>query len=88
MSKQDKAPSGVVNVAHQDTTPGAGTVFAPPAGFAGDYKALMRERWRSMEWRQLMQATASLARPSRLGDTFTGPYAKEARQICSALVGG
>ena len=83
---------GVIDFAHIDTTPGAGGAFAPPLGFAGDYrayKALLRERYeRDVGAAQHIACVArQLRRPigTAVIPEFSGPYAQHARWIARQL---
>jgi hypothetical protein len=72
---------GRVNFMQIDTEPGAGTAFAPPVGFDGDYKTFLIERSTGDPGaRQHIACVA--ARMRREGSTppeFTGKYARHAQ---------
>jgi len=68
---------------HLDTTPGAGTFLSPPADWEGDYTALMRERYRSLQWGQEFVSCAMQSADVPIN--ITGPHAKEAAQIMIRL---
>jgi hypothetical protein len=68
---------------HIDTTPGAGTFLAPPKGLEGDYTALMRERYRSLQWGQEFVSCA--IQSDTVPIQITGPYAREAARILIAI---
>ncbi len=78
---------GVVNLAHVDTTPGAGGAFAPPAAgvlSADDYMELMRHRYgEDVEYYQQMVLAAKRAHLAQF--SVTGPFAEQARQILRAI---
>lgn len=79
---------GAVNFRCINTEPGAGTAFAPPAGFEGDdqaYVQYMRERWKSDPG--VRQHVAVAGRRLIRGDevVFVGRYANEARRIAQAV---
>lgn len=73
-----------------DTTPGAHSALAPPAGFAGDqaqYLAVIRRRYREdHEARQCILLAALRARQpfGASALTFLGPYADWARRVVAA----
>lgn len=76
---------GHANTSNIDTTPGAGTAFSPPAGFTGDYRRFMRQRWKTDPWaRQQVQLAARFLITGLVSVVFTGCYAEEARQLAMA----
>jgi len=76
----------IINIhEHDDTTPGAGGPFAPPAGWSGDadaYHALMRERYRDDP---MLRQWMVLAVRRRGEIRWRGPWAAEARVIVERL---
>lgn len=72
---------GIIDLSMINTAPGSGSPFAPPSGFAGDYREYMRERWRKdPAARQRIAVTGRLL--VRGEDVrFLGPYAEEARRL-------
>ena len=79
------APSGIIDMAKADTTPGASCVLAPPAGTdltPTQYLDLMRKRYRiDIQARSHMRVYAR-----RLFDlTITGPYHEQARDMLGKI---
>ena len=76
---------GVIDFSKIDTTPGAPSAFAPPAGFEGNYRSLMRGRWKKDPGvRQHIGMVAGYLK-RKFPTEFLGPYAKDAREIAVAL---
>lgn len=76
---------GIIDFSRIETEPGAPSAFAPPTGFAGDYRAYMRERWKSDPGvRQHVSAVGRMI-AKKVAVTFHGPFAKEARDIAEAV---
>lgn len=79
----------IMDASHVETAPGAAGVhpFSPPDGWDGDadaYVELMRERYKSMNFKQEILLIAFFRK--RGGETrFTGPFAREAKGILDAL---
>ena len=80
---------GVIDFRVVDTTPGAGSAFAPPQGWQGDYVAFMRDRFATDPG--AAQHLALIGRYFALKKLylqewpeFTGPFASEAMHIASA----
>lgn len=83
---------GVINLAHHDTTPGAKSPLAPPAGWNGDdeaYLALMRHRYQSDPGvRQHLALAARIYADISIKDiSVTGPYQGAALKVLKPLVG-
>lgn len=81
LNRNPGAPSGMVDFAVADTTPGARCVLAPPAGddlTDDQYLALMRKRYR-----QDIHCLVHLWFFARhVNETeFVGPYAEQAKAI-------
>jgi hypothetical protein len=85
-----RTPPGPLSAYVFDTTPGAHSALAPPAGFAGDgasYITAMRHRYHTdPAARQCILLAAFRSRrpfgPAAI--TFTGPYAEWARHVVVA----
>lgn len=81
---------GVIKSRHHDTTPGAGSVFAPPGvweGNAQDYRELMRERWREIEAGQHILSVARCFARDPASVRLEGPWRDEAKTILERLAG-
>lgn len=72
---------GIINFDRIDTAPGAASAFAPPSGWCGNYRELMRDRWKNDPGvRQHVYSVGwMLYRKARI--EFRGPYAVEAKQV-------
>ncbi|WP_019584454.1 hypothetical protein [Thioalkalivibrio sp. ALE16] len=86
-------PYGVVNDFTQDTTPGAGDLLAPPAGFSGnedEYFAVMRERFFGNPGTRtrLLDVAKAYARPTHRSPQIKidGPYREAAEETLRRLV--
>lgn len=79
---------GVIDFSRIDTTPGAQSAFAPPAGWQGngwDYEELMRLRFRHDAGARQHLLIAAMDRRSGMQVAFVGPYAEQARSITEKL---
>lgn len=76
---------GIIDFGVIDTEPGAASAFAPPAGFEGDYREYMRDRWsHDIGVRQHIAVVGRmLVREETV--TFSGPFADAARSIAEAV---
>ncbi|MEO1767961.1 hypothetical protein [Thiobacter aerophilum] len=76
---------GIINLHCIDTDAGAPSAFAPPAGWSGDYRQYMRERWAKDPG--VRQHVAVVGRMLARGDKveFRGCFAGEARRIAEAV---
>lgn len=77
---------GAIDLSHHDTTPGAKSPFAPPAGWSGDeseYLAFLRQRYRQDAGaRQHMVVTAWLyEHGAGIEVEIIGPYRDIARSV-------
>lgn len=76
---------GRIDFSRIDTTPGGNSAFAPPEGFAGDYRKFMRDCWKKDRGvRQHVAVVAGWIDSGRVEITFSGPFADEARQVALA----
>lgn len=81
---------GEIDLSYHDTTPGAKSPFAPPAGFSGDeeaYLAYMRRRYRQDPGAsQHMAVTVWLYDRSQGHDVeIAGPYRELALRVIKGL---
>lgn len=77
---------GRINLNTIDTQPGCPNAFAPPKGFADDYKRFMIARVRSDPG--VRQHVAYVAMKFRAGHTppvFQGPFAAEAQTFAESV---
>ena len=79
------------DLAHVDTTPGSGHLFAPPAEFAGDadaYARWLHECYSLVDGFSPVMLVLSryvCGRSQYLSPTITGPYATRLIHACKAL---
>ncbi|MHB8408286.1 MAG: hypothetical protein ACYDHY_09410 [Acidiferrobacterales bacterium] len=69
-----------------DAGKGAGHPFSPPAqwqGSASEYKELIRDRFKSMEYRQIFVSWSWYQRARTVA--YRGPFATEAAEILEAI---
>lgn len=78
---------GRISFRRIDTAPGAGSAFAPPSGWSGDYRAWMRRRWRENPGVRQHVVIAGRLLAMGLEIDFSGPYAGEAKEIALATAG-
>lgn len=81
---------GAIDLSRHDTTPGAKSPFAPPAGWEGDetaYRNLMRRRYRQDPGcGQHISVTVWLYKNNPMGSVeITGPYRRAALRVIQAL---
>ncbi|WP_126448378.1 hypothetical protein [Sulfuricystis multivorans] len=76
---------GIIDFTRIDTEKGAPSAFAPPMGFDGNYREIMRYRWQHDPGVRQHVAVVGrlLARGERVH--FRGPFADEARRIAEAV---
>ena len=76
---------GHIDFTRIETDPGKPSAFAPPEGWRGDYRKLMRRRWDSDPGaRQHIACVGNLLHRG-IKVEFHGPYADEAREIVNAV---
>ena len=91
--EDETAPQGRVQFHTIDTTPGSGSVFAPPAGYnpePEDYRGMMRGRYAKSNFRQDMMIVARRTKSTENCPAVrvVGPYAAEVWEILRMISAG